>query len=85
MQIVKVIPRKNYSLEVTFLSGEKGLFSMTELIESKIYGCLKDENMFSHVHIDPIAGTVAWLCGLDISPTLIYKSMTPIVKEINSV
>jgi len=39
---------------------------------------LKDSVAFRYVHVDEIAGTVAWLSGQDVSPALLYEQSRPL-------
>ncbi|MBL7065358.1 MAG: DUF2442 domain-containing protein [Anaerolineae bacterium] len=73
VRIQKAIPLKDYRLRVTFNTGEEGIFDLKDWLNGPIFSSLKDEEMFNHVAIDEIAGTVFWLNGIDLCPDVVYE------------
>jgi Protein of unknown function (DUF2442) len=76
-KIVKVFPREQYRLECHFENKERRLFDMSQLLNQSPFDTLRDPVAFRHVHIDDEAGTVAWLTGQDLSPSVIYDQGKP--------
>ncbi|MCA9999622.1 MAG: DUF2442 domain-containing protein [Anaerolineales bacterium] len=54
--------------------GEEGIFDLTlnNWLEGRIFSQLKDEELFVHVMIDEIAGTICWPNGIDFCPDVVY-------------
>lgn len=73
VRIRQAIPIEKYRLKVTFSSGEEGIFDMKGWLRGPIYSTLKNEDLFNHVAIDEISGTVCWPNGIDICPDMVYE------------
>ncbi len=73
VRIQKAIPLKDYRLRVTFNTGEQGIFSLKKWLKGPIFSKLKDKEIFNHVAIDEIAGTVCWSNGIDLCPDVVYE------------
>jgi len=67
---VKVIPKDNYILEITFDNGEVKLFDVKPYIQGEWYSQLADYSYFKSVSVDGF--TVAWANGQDICPDELY-------------
>ncbi|EET61993.1 hypothetical protein BRYFOR_06187 [Marvinbryantia formatexigens DSM 14469] len=74
---IKVIPGKDYTLDVTFDNGERKLFDVKPYIKGSWYGMLRDLSYFNRVKTDGF--TVVWSDGQDICPDeLYYNSKTEV-------
>lgn len=82
--VVKVQPRDNYRLEVTFDNGELRIFDMRPYLYRGIFVRLQDRALFRAARV--VAGSVEWPGGLDLSYDTLYlesQSMTePAVAEL---
>ena len=77
--VAAVEPHTDYTITVTFRSGEKKLYDMRPLIEdekwSKIYAPLKDIDFFMRAYVD---GSAAWSDEIGIAPEELYDNGVPI-------
>jgi hypothetical protein len=73
IRIQKAIPLKDYCLKVTFNTGEEGIFDLKAWLNGPIFSRLKDKEIFNHVAIDQVAGTVWWPNGIDLCPDVVYE------------
>ena len=69
--VLKVIPRDDYSVIVTFDTGETKRFDVPPYISGEWYGQLKDFSVFSTVR--PCGNTIEWSDGQDIAPHELYE------------
>ncbi len=65
----------NFSIELTFSSGESGVFDGKELLkrEGSLLVPLQNEAFFQRFFVD--AGALAWPHGLELSPSRLYKQV----------
>lgn len=61
---------ENYSLELVFDNGQKGLFSMKPYLAYPVYQPLKDAAFFRKAKA--IMGFVSWDDDIDMSPDTLY-------------
>ena len=73
VRIQKAFPLEDYRLRVTFNTGEEGIFDLKGWLNGPIFSRLKDKEIFTHVAIDEIAGTVRWPNGIDLCPDVVYE------------
>ena len=70
---IKVVPQKDYQLQIAFDNDEIRVFDMKPYIRGSWFGELADEEVFQTVFVNGI--TVEWPGGQDICPDeLYYKS-----------
>lgn len=75
--IVKnVVPNDDFTLTLTFITGEKKIYDAKQLFSHKFFEPLKDINLFKKAHVD--GHTVAWNDLLDIDPEDLYDEGVPI-------
>ncbi|MDR3196768.1 MAG: DUF2442 domain-containing protein [Planctomycetaceae bacterium] len=75
--VVNVLPEVDFSLILTFESGERKRFNMLPYIgRSAWFEELRDWSYFSLVR--PEFGTVVWPHGQDLCPDTLYLNSTPI-------
>jgi hypothetical protein len=65
---VKAMP--GYRLEITFTSGEVGVYDCSPLLTFGVFSEFQDEAYFRLAHV--VNGTVAWPNGQDICPDTLY-------------
>ena len=69
--VLQVIPQNDYSVIVTFDSGEVKKFDVKPYIIGEWFGALIDPSVFSTVH--PSGNTIEWADGQDIAPHELYE------------
>ena len=69
--VLKVIPQKDYSVLVTFETGEIKKFNVEPYISGEWYGRLRDVAVFNTVR--PCGNTIEWADGQDIAPHELYE------------
>ena len=73
MKVNVVEPLDNHKLRLTFSNGEKKIYDVTPLLETKLYEPLKDISLFNRVYLD--YGVVSWNDGaIDISTSVLYEN-----------
>jgi hypothetical protein len=80
-RVKHVIPNKDFTITVTFVNDEIGIFDVNPYLEMGIFKELKDWNLFSTVK--PFMGTVQWLHEQDLCPDTIYVESKKIGIEKN--
>jgi len=65
----------NYTLWIRFDDGLEGSVYLGELVTTKSYTPLSDEDIFSRVAFDPIANTVTWAGGINLDPEVLYRDL----------
>lgn len=69
-RVKKVKPRRDYTLLITFTSGEVKIFDMKPYLEIGIFRELKDLSLFNSVK--PFLGSIQWKNGQDLCPDTLY-------------
>ena len=72
--VVDVKVLENFHLEVTFHTGERGIFDVRPYMNKGIFVRLRDPSLFNQAYI--AFDTVCWPGGLDIAPATIYRRMS---------
>ena len=67
--------REDYSLLITFATGEKRIYNALPLLEKAIYSPLKNLSFFMEAKAD--CGTVVWSDDVDIAPEHLYECSIP--------
>ena len=68
---ISVMAKKDFTLVVAFLSGEKRLFDMRPYLELEIFRPLANWSEFQRATIEN--GTVVWPGGQDVCPDTLYE------------
>ena len=76
IDVISVIPRQDYQLELTFANHEVRVFDMSAYLHKKPFNQLTEHNRFMTAHVD--YGTVVWEGNIDISPETLYLRSQPI-------
>ncbi|MEI6286778.1 MAG: DUF2442 domain-containing protein [Bacillota bacterium] len=71
----KVTPCEDYTLLLTFCTGEMRLFDAKPLLTKGIFIPLKDIHLFMRAKAS--CGTVIWTDELDIAPEYLYEHSKP--------
>ena len=69
--VTKVEPQKDYTLIITFITGEKKIYNALPLLEKDIYKPLKNLSFFMQAKV--VGDTVAWSDEIDIAPEHLYE------------
>lgn len=69
-RVKNVQAQPNYQLEITFTSGEVGLYDCRPLLDFGVFRELVDEHYFRQAQV--MNGTVAWPHEQDICPDTLY-------------
>ena len=71
LDIVRVQPGPNYTLNLEFENGEKRRFNMEPYMEQKPWLRIKPAPLFKLAFVEN--GTVAWPGNIDIDPETLYE------------
>lgn len=78
-KVIDVKTVENYSVIVTFETGEVKIFDVTPYIKGNWFGELRDLKIFNTVH--PCGNTIEWINGQDIAPHELYE-LSDLVKAV---
>lgn len=74
--IVKnVIAQNDYTLLLTFITGEQKIFDMKPFLDYPIFRPLKNKGLFLQAHIE--GPSVAWTEQIDMDPEELYEDSVP--------
>jgi hypothetical protein len=76
-RVISVVPKDNYTLEITFSNGEIGIYDCSPLLDFGVFQELKDIDYFRKVRV--AYGTVVWPHEQDICPDTVYIDSMKIV------
>ena len=67
-----------YRLELIFTVGTTGELDFRDRVVGRrgVFEPLKEVRFFSQVKVDPEAGTIVWLNGVDFCPDVLYSLVT---------
>lgn len=69
--VLNVVPQDDYSVVVTFETGEIKRFNVKPYIRGEWFGQLNDATIFKTVR--PCGNTIEWVDGQDIAPHELYE------------
>ena len=75
--VVSAVPRDDYSIEIEFADGTRGVYDARPLLGRGPYKPLAKLPVFMLAHADH--GTVAWADGIDIAPEHLYEHCAQLV------
>ena len=78
-RVRSVVPRDDFTLEITFTNGEVGVFGCTHLLDFGVFKELKDISYFKQARVE--GGTVVWPHEQDICPDTLYEDSTKLVSK----
>lgn len=73
--VKEVQPQRNYTLLITFASGEQKIYNAQPLLEKAIFAPLKDLDFFMKARV--VGGSVAWSDEVDVAPEHLYECSLP--------
>jgi Protein of unknown function (DUF2442) len=68
--VTGVVPRDDFTLDITFSNGESGVLDMKPYLGFGIFNQLNDYNSFQKVTVS--FDTIEWESGADLDPEFIY-------------
>lgn len=74
LDVVRVEPRFDNTLLLTFENGERRVFDMSECLERKPFTRLKNSPLFLCATVEN--GTVVWPGNIDIDPETLWENST---------
>jgi hypothetical protein len=74
-----VTANDDYTLTVTFTSGEVKTYDCRPLLDFGVFTALRDPTTFKRVHAS--RGTVEWPGEIDICPDTVYLDSRPVGRE----
>lgn len=77
-EIVSVIPKPDFFLEVEFDNGEKRVFDLKPYLRGSLFEPLTDESLFRAVEIEEDFGGLVWPTGADLCPDMVYMNAVPV-------
>ena len=63
---------KDYTVEVSFNDGRKGIADLSSALKGKIFKPLREKSEFSTFTVDEELETIVWPNGADLAPEYIY-------------
>jgi hypothetical protein len=76
-RVKKVLPKEDYTLEITFTNGEVGIFDCSHLLTFGVFSEFTDVRYFKQARV--LNGTVVWPHEQDICPDTLYEDSRKIV------
>ena len=71
--VVAVEPLEQYQLYLRFEDGVEGVVDLDKLVSfSGVFAPLQDLDYFATVVVNSEIGTIAWSCGADLDPDVLY-------------
>jgi hypothetical protein len=77
--VTELRAESNYTLWLRFDDGLEGRVYLGDLVMTKSYTTLSDEDMFSRVAFDPVSNTLTWGGGIHLDPEVLYKDLVSTV------
>ncbi len=74
--VTSVVANKDYTLTLTFITGEKKVYDAKPLLEKPIFAPLKNLSLFLQAKVE--CGSVAWNDEVDLAPEHLYECSKPI-------
>ena len=65
----------NYTLWLRFDDGLEGHVYLGDLVATKMFRALSDEESFYRVAIDPVSNAVTWEGGFNLDPEVLYRDL----------
>jgi len=69
--VKSVVPKSDYTLDITFSNGERGALDMKPYLDFGVFNRLKDYSSFEKVTV--AFDTVEWEAGADLDPEFVYE------------
>ena len=69
-KVLSAVTNKDFTITITFVTGEVKLFDVKPYLKYQIFEPLKDFNEFEKIYYD--FGTLCWDCGAELSRDTFY-------------
>lgn len=79
--VTEVIPRKDYTLLLTFEDGKNGVYDFRPNLSRSIFK--KQQNIDFFMQAKALYGTVVWPDDSDIAPELLYEKSIPTNTDVD--
>lgn len=79
LDIIAVVPRPGFQLDLEFENGERRRFDMRPLLAMKPWNRIASPAVFERVRVD--YGTVVWPGDIDVAPETLYDDSEPLVSS----
>jgi hypothetical protein len=76
-RITEVEPIGGYGVRLTFTDGMVRELDLEPLLTLGVLADLRAPELFARVHVDPVAGTIAWPNGVDLDPDVLHGDYEP--------
>lgn len=76
LHVTEVAYLHDYTLWVRFNDGTEGEVNLEGELDGKVFGPLRNEDLFRTAHVDPEIRTVVWDNGADFAPEFLYENLT---------
>lgn len=76
-----VQPQRDYTLFLTFASGERRIYNALPLLKKEVYAPLKNLNFFMQARVE--GDSVVWSDEIDIAPEHLYECSEAIMEMDN--
>lgn len=76
IDVVCVVPRPDFQMDIEFENGEKRRFDMRPLLSMKPWDRISSLALFQRASVD--YGTVVWPGDIDIAPETLYDDSVPV-------
>ncbi len=77
LDVVDVVARPPYFLDLEFENGERRRFDMAPLMDEPPFNRLKGSPLFFRARVQ--CGTVAWPGRIDVAPETLYDGSEPLL------
>lgn len=78
LDVVCVVPRPDFQMDIEFENGEKRRFDMRPLLSMKPWDRISSLALFQRASVD--YGTVVWPGDIDIAPETLYDDSEPVTE-----
>lgn len=74
-KMIAAVARPDHVVRVMFADGEIRDVDVSPLLDSEVFGPLRDTAVFGQVRVDEELRTIAWPNGADLDPDVIYAAL----------
>jgi Protein of unknown function (DUF2442) len=78
-RVESVVPKDDYTLEIRFTNGERGVFDCSPYLDFGVFKELRDVEYFGQARA--VGGTVVWPHEQDICPDTLYEDSTKLAES----
>jgi hypothetical protein len=76
--VIKVIPNRDFTLNITFDTGEQGALDMKPYLDFGVFQKIQEYEQFRRVRV--VFDTIEWDCGVDLDPEFVYAKCQSLVE-----